>query len=65
MSNRTEGKQPPNVVLGVHLNADQAEVIRARAREGDRSVSSELRRLLFASGALLRPTAQHTTTADR
>ena len=57
MSNPTEVSQPP-VVLGIHLAAEQAEVIRQRARDNDRSVSSELRRQLFASGYLPRPDAE-------
>jgi hypothetical protein len=52
-----------NVVLGISVNAEQAEVVRQRARDADRSVSSELRRQLFSSGYLPRPTAQHTTAA--
>jgi hypothetical protein len=55
----------PNVVLGVHLNATQADLVRRRAQAADRSVSAELRRQLHNSGYLERPAAQHTTIADR
>lgn len=40
------------MVLGVHLAAPDAELVRQRARQADRSVSAELRRALRASGYL-------------
>jgi hypothetical protein len=64
MSDSPEVSQP-NVVLGVHLAHAQAEVIRQRARDADRSVSAELRRQLYDAGYLTRPAAQHATIADR
>jgi hypothetical protein len=36
-------RQPARVLLGVHLDARDAELVRERARDADRSVSAELR----------------------
>ncbi len=37
---------PRSVTLSTYLEPEEAELVRARARAGDRSVAAELRRLL-------------------
>jgi hypothetical protein len=59
MSDSPEVSKP--VVLGVHLAADQADLVRQRAQAADRSVSAELRRQLHNSGYLPRRAPLTTT----
>jgi hypothetical protein len=66
MSNSLEVTRPP-VVLGIHVSADIADIVRQRAREADRSVSAELRRQLTSSGYLPRraPLTTHASDDER
>ena len=56
--------QLPRVIVATHLDPDDAELIRSRARKADRSVAAELRRALRASGYLASQPSDETTTSN-